>query len=246
MKRDYTRIAVLFPPYGLIHNELCRLAGERSAEAVIFRVPAGDAPVDPESFVGNPDANVRALRTMGGLDTLRRVAAETTTVYPDVVAWACTSGSFIGDGHTLDTQVDVMREAAGVPATTTSVAIIHALRRRNLARLCVLTPYVREVGEPFVGFLESHGFEVLAHGHAGRITDEEIGLLTIDDFAPLVEAVWRPGAEAIVIPCTAVRAGTIAEGLGAACGVPVILANPATLDHAVELARNDTDSFHIE
>lgn len=239
MKRDYTRIAVLFPPYGVIHNELCRLAGERGAEAVIFRVPAGDAPVDPESFVGDPDANVRALRTMGGLDTLRRVAAETTTVDPDVVAWACTSGSFIGDGHTLVHQIDVMREAAGVPATTTSVAIIHALRRRNLARLCVLTPYVRQVGEPFIGFLQSHGFEVLSHGHAGRITDEEIGLLTAGDFAPLVEAVWRPGAEAIVIPCTAVRVGAIAEGLGAACGVPVILANPATLDHAVELARNN-------
>lgn len=239
MKRDYTRIAVLFPPYGLIHNELCRLAGERGAEAVIFRVSAGDAPVDPESFVGNPDANLRTLRTMGALGTLRRAAAETTTVYPDVVAWACTSGSFIGDGLTLDTQVDVMREAAGVPATTTSVAIIHALRRRNLVRVCVLTPYVREVGEPFIGFLESHGVEVLAHGHAGRVTDEEIGMLTIDDFAPLVKAVWRPGAEAIVIPCTAVRAGTIAEGLGAACGVPVILANPATLDHAVELARNN-------
>ena len=236
MKRDYTRIAVLFPPYGLIHNELCCLAGERGAEAVIFRVPAGDTPVDPESFVGSPDANVRALRTMGALDTLRRVAADTTTVHPDVGAWACTSGSFIGDGHTLDTQVDVMREAAGVPATTTSVAIIHALRRRNLVRVCVLTPYVQEVGEPFIGFLESHGVEVLAHGHAGRVTDEEIGMLTIDDFAPLVKAVWRPGAEAIVIPCTAVRVGTIAEGLGAAYGVSVILANPATLDHAMELA----------
>lgn len=52
----------------------------------------------------------------------------------------------------------------------------------------------------------------------------------------LPEAVWRPGAEAIVIPCMAVRVGTIAEGLGAACPLPVILANPATLRHAVELA----------
>ena len=173
---------------------------------------------------------------MGALKTLRRVAAETTTVEPEVVAWACTSGSYIGDGHTLDHQIDALREAAGVPTTTTSVAIIHALRRRNLARLCVLTPYVREVGDPFIGFLKSHGFEVLAHGHAGRVTDEEIGMLTIDDFAPLVEEVWRPGAEAIVVPCTAVRAGTIAEGLGVARGVPVILANPATLDYAVELA----------
>ena len=43
----------------------------------------------------------------------------------------------------------------------------------------------------------------------------------------------------IVIPCTAIRVGTIAEALAAAYGVPVILANPATLDHAMELARKN-------
>ena len=238
MNRDYTRIAVLFPPFGVIHGELCRLAGERGAEAVIFRVPAADTPVDPESFVGNPDASVRAIETMGALDTLRSVAAETSIVHPDVIAWTCTSGSFIGDGHTLDHQIDVLREAAGVPATTTSVAILHALRQGDLRRLCVITPYVREVGEPFIGFLKAHGFEVVAHGHAGRNNDEEIGMLTVGDFAPLVEEIWRPEAEAIVIPCTAVRVGTIAESLGAAYGVPVILANPATFDHAMELAAH--------
>ena len=42
----------------------------------------------------------------------------------------------------------------------------------------------------------------------------------------------------IVIPGTAVRAGPIANTLGAACDIPVIPANPATLDHAVELVRN--------
>ena len=114
MNRDYTRIAVLFPPFGVIHGELCRLAGERGAEAVIFRVPAADTPVDPESFVGNPDASVQAIQTMGALDTLRSVAAETSIVHPDVIAWTCTSGSFIGDGHTLDHQIDVLGEAAGV------------------------------------------------------------------------------------------------------------------------------------
>jgi len=62
MKREYTRIALLFPPCGVIHNELCRHAGERGAQAVNFRVPAANTPVDPESFVDNPGASFRALR----------------------------------------------------------------------------------------------------------------------------------------------------------------------------------------
>ena len=236
MSRDYTRIAVLFPAFGLIHGELCRIAGQHGAEAVIFRVPAAESPVDPETFVGNPGASVQAIETMGGLDTLRSVAAEASVVHPDVIAWTCTSGSFIGDANTLNHQIDVMQEASGVPATTTSAAILEALRQRDVNRVCVLTPYVQEVGEPFIHFLMAHGFEVVAHGHAGRANDEEIGMLTVDDFAPLVEQVWRPEAEAIVIPCTAVRIGAIEDTLGAKHGVPVILANPATIEHAVDLA----------
>ena len=239
MNRDYTRIAVLFPAFGLIHNELCRLAEQHGAEAVIFRVPAeeeGEETVDPASFVGNPDVMAQAIQAMGGLRTLRSVAAEARMTHPDAIAWACTSGSFLGDRDTLNHQVDALQEVAGVPATTTSVAILEALHRHGAKRLCVLTPYPPEVGEPFIHYLERHGFEVLGHGHAGRANDEEIGMLTIDDFAPLIEQVWQPEADAIVIPCTAVRVGTIVDTLRAKYAVPVILANPATIEHAVSLA----------
>ena len=240
MSRDYTRIAVLFPAFGLIHDELCRLAEENRAEAVIFRVPAeadeSEATVDSATFSGNPDNAVKAIHAMGGLDTLRSVAAETRVTHPDAICWACTSGSFHGEGDILTHQVEVLEAASGVPATTTSVAILEALRRRRVRRVCVLTPYVPEVGEPFIGYLERHGFEVLAHGHVGRANDEEIGALTADDFEPLLEACWRDDAQAIVIPCTAVRVGGIVERLGAKYGVPVILANPATIEHAVSIA----------
>ncbi len=237
MEREYTRIAVLFPAFGLVHGELCRIAAEYGAEAVIFRVPASEnANVDPETFVGNPDASIAAVGVMGSLDMLRSVASETPTVRPDVVAWSCTSASFIGEEDTLTHQVEVLSQASGVPATTTSVAILHALRIRGVKRLCVLTPYVPELGEKFLPFLESHGFEVLSHGHAGGSNDEEIGMLTVDDFALLARQAWHPEAEAIVIPCTAVRVGRIVDQLEADYGVPVILANTATIEHAVRLA----------
>ena len=246
VERTYTRIAVLFPAWGLIHNELCRLAEDNGAEAVIFRVPANDAgsqTTDPEDFVGNPDVMVEAIQTMGGLDTLRAIASETRVINPDAICWACTSGSFLGTADTLNYQVDALREAAGVPATTTSVAILEALRRRNIERVCVLTPYVAAVGEPFIQYLERHGLQVLAHAHAGGATDEDIGALTEADFEPLVASVWNADAQAIVIPCTAVRVGGIVERLGETYAVPVILANPATIEHAVELARRADNSM---
>ena len=244
MDRSYTRIAVLFPAWGLIHNELCRLAESNGAEAVIFRVPAREEETqttNPEDFVGNPHVMVESIQSMGGLDTLRAIASDTRVTHPDVICWACTSGSFLGSADSLNHQVDALAQAAGVPATTTSVAILHALRRRGLQRVCVLTPYVAEVGESFIDYLGRHGVQVLSHAHAGQSTDEEIGALDADDFEPLVAQVWNAEAQAIVIPCTAVRVGAIVERLGEVYGVPIILANPATIEHAVELARAKDD-----
>ena len=245
MDRSYTRIAVLFPAYGLIHNELCRLAEDHGAEAVIFRVPAQEEDsqtTDPADFVGNADFMVEAIQTMGGLDTLRSIASETRVTNPDAICWACTSGSFLGNADTRYHQGSALREEAGVPATTTSVAILEALRRREITRVCVLTPYVPAVGEPFVRYLERHKVQVHAHAHAGQSTDEEIGVLTEVDFEPLVASVWNDDAQAIVIPCTAVRVGGIVDRLAEVFGVPVILANPATIEHTVELARGSRPS----
>lgn len=236
--RRRPRVALLFPDFGLIDGELCDLAEKRGAEAVIFRVSAEGGPSDQAEFVGRPELLAGAVSSMGSLENLARVAGSTRLVDPDAVAWVCTSGSFLGPEEVVGEQCAVLTEASGAPSTTTSVAILHALRSHAAQRVVSLTPYPKLLGRAFSDYLERHGLEVLGEAHAGGANDEEISAMTADDFAPLAQEAWRDGAEALVLPCTALRVGQIETRLEGEYGVPIVMANPATIAHAVELAAS--------
>jgi maleate cis-trans isomerase len=228
------RIAVLFPSTGLIDGELCDMAEERGAEALIYKVaPSAVASAD------DPVAVSGMTQEMGAPELLARVAATARDASPDVVVWACTSGSFLVEGGSGAAQASAMSQAAGgVPASTTSLAMLESLRRRSARHVAVVTPYHEAIGKKFVEFLLSNGFEIDGDAHAGCGSDAEVGELTLERLEPLVRAAVGRQSEAIAIPCTAVRRQTLVADLESKFGVPVILANDATLDHAVIIARN--------
>src|SRR5689334_5239016 len=119
--RSMPRIAVLFPEYGVIDGHLHKLAERMGAEIMIFRVPGTEEPTDPNQFLGHPEQLAGAVLSMGSLETLRKVAAQAALVHPDAVAWTCTSGSYLGDPAVIGRQPEVLSQAAGAPATTTSI-----------------------------------------------------------------------------------------------------------------------------
>jgi maleate isomerase len=51
--------------------------------------------------------------------------------------------------------------ASGLPAISTSEAILTALRALKAKKIVLLTPYIDSVNAREVAFLEHHGFEVL-------------------------------------------------------------------------------------
>ena len=123
---------------------------------------------------------------------------------PHVIAWACTSGSFLGDGGSGPAQAQVMSEHAGsIPATTTSLAMLAAARRLRAKDLFVITPYHREIGIKFVDLLQSNEFNVLGDAHAGLGSDYEVGELTTSDFESLASSIPESSCDAVIIPCTA-------------------------------------------
>jgi maleate cis-trans isomerase len=133
------RIAVLFPSTGLIDGELCDMAEERGASALIYKVaPQAIAPAE------DPQAVAAMVTDMGAPATLAAVARTAAAVSPDVVVWACTSGSFLGAGRRGLEQATAMSEAlGGVPATTTSLAITWTSAHALFAALPWSRPIIR-------------------------------------------------------------------------------------------------------
>ena len=127
------------------------------------------------------------------------------TARVDVVAYGCTTGSFYrGPGWDRE-MLDIIRNAAGVPAVATSPSVVEALRFFGARKISVATPYPDWNNKQLRSYLEALGFEVLnvegepraaASGNQG-INDhdpEEVVAFASKACRPEADARARPGA----------------------------------------------------
>jgi maleate cis-trans isomerase len=154
---------------------------------------------------------------------------------PDAVTWACTSGSFVFGLEGARNQASGVAAALGVPASSTSIAFVDALRHLGLHRVAVAASYPEDVARHFVRFLTAGGAEVVSMGSHGIITAAEVGTLQTDQVVAMVKAADHPDAEAVLVPDTAMHTLAIIEELEAAISKPVLTANQVTVWKGLQL-----------
>jgi maleate cis-trans isomerase len=179
--------------------------------------------------VGEDAHRVDALLDLGRPERLAEGAAELAPANPDAVMWACTSGSFVFGPEGARKQADGVAAELGVPASSTSIAFVDALRALGLKRVAVAASYPEDVARHFVGFLTAGGAEVVSMGSHGIVTAAEVGTLAPDRVIAMAQAADHPDAEAVLIPDTAMHTLTIVDELEAAVGKPVLTANQVTV-----------------
>jgi maleate cis-trans isomerase len=185
--------------------------------------------------VGEDAHRVDALLDLGSDARLADGAAQLADENPDAVMWACTSGSFVFGPKGAQDQVSAVAAAAGVPASSTSIAFVDALRHLGIRRVAVAASYPDDVAQHFVAFLRAGGAEVVSMGSHGIYTAAEVGTLVADQVAAMVIAADHPDAEAVLVPDTAMHTLAIIGKLEAAVGKPVLTANQVTVWKGLEL-----------
>ena len=150
------------------------------------------------------------------------------------VAYGCTSGSYVL-GPTGDAAIiEQMRNAAGVPATTTSTAVVAALRALGVQSVAVLSPHIDELNARLQAYLQTVGFSVAAM--VGLNLRCDIEAFEPAETCEIVESqVDRPDADAVFISCTGMRTAAIIDDLESSLGKPVVTANQATLWRLAQL-----------
>lgn len=179
---------------------------------------------------------VPELRELGSPEKLAEGAALLTRHRPAAVVWACTSGSFVFGRDGAAEQVDRLAAAAGVPASSTSLAFVHALAALGCARVAVAASYPRAIAELFVDFLAAHGVDVVAMGEAGIDTAAEVGRLTPEQVQALALGNDAPEAAALLIPDTAMHTVARVDALERLLGKPVLTANAVTVWEGLRIA----------
>jgi len=185
--------------------------------------------------VGEDAHRVDALLDLGRADRLAEGAAQLADAKPDAVMWACTSGSFVFGPEGARDQASGVATAAGVPASSTSIAFVDALRHLGVARVAVAASYPEDVARHFVDFLTAGGVDVVAMGSHGIVTATEVGTLDSERVVAMVTAADHPDAQAVLVPDTAMHTLAIIGELEAAVGKPVLTANQVTVWKGLQL-----------
>lgn len=185
------------------------------------------------------DHSMAALRATSEIGALTAGVERMLRWRPEVVVWCCTSGSFVrGRAHALD-QIAAIEAAAGVPATSTSLAFVEALTALGIGEVAIVGPYPAEAVDAFASFLGEWGIAVAEAIPLGCVGPSVSERLDDHDVERAIESL-APGL-AVLLPDTAVWGIEILLPLAPRLSRPLLVANQVTLWHAFDTIGIDTD-----
>lgn len=216
------KIGVIYPADGLLDDELWAL------------VPEGVTPFVTREEVPPEDVTLEVVIRVAESRGIEDAARCLSVIRPHVLAYFCTSATF-ARGVGGDMEIAQRIQAAGkAPATTTSTATIRALQAIEAEAVAVATPYIDEINERLVVFLESNGFTVI--NLEGMRLGSGIGEVPLGRIYRFARRADREGADALFIACTNFRTVGILEELEEDLGKPVLSANQVTMWDALRIA----------
>ncbi|MEU1402169.1 decarboxylase [Streptomyces sp. NPDC005728] len=186
--------------------------------------------------IGVDAHRVDALREMGSAERLAAGMEELRLTGAETVVWACTSGSFVYGWEGAQEQVRALARVAGMPASSTSFAFVHAAREIGVRRVAVGATYPEEVAVLFADFLRAGGLEVVAVRSSGIITAAEVGTWGEEEVLTLARVADVPDAEAVLLPDTALHTAAHLPVLEKALSKPVLTANQVSVWEGLRLA----------
>jgi maleate isomerase len=153
-----------------------------------------------------------------------------------LIVWNGTAGSWLGIDH--DRRLcEAIERGTGIPATTSTMAILDAVRACGIRRLAIVTPYTADVNERIAAVYE--GFGIRSAGAVGRglTVNRSFADLSEDEIVRMIgEAAAMPGADGVAVVCTNMRGARAAAEAERRLKVPVLDSVAVTVGHALRLA----------
>ena len=218
MDNNQRRIGVLLPPGNVsVEREFSRFA----PEGVAFNYNRLSRPVSVST----------KSSMLSMVESLERTARDLAQTNPELMLFACTSGSFLEGRGKEDQLARRINDYTGVPAITTSMAVVDALSALGLKRVYMITPYPDEINDEEVEFLGHYGVEVVGYdSFRCDVTD----LTAAVPSSAVTELTLRHRAEiatcdGLFISCTQLLTMDQIDSLESTLGCSVVTSNQATL-----------------
>ena len=202
-------------------------------------VPSVNTVVEPEGCALLPEGfavyATRMRNSRSDADDMAQMCAhvdrgvdELLSANVDVIAFACTAGSFFEGTDGEETLRDRLRGGSRIEAVTTAGAVAGALHALDAQRVSMVTPYIPELNDLEVKFLEGWGFDVVSQAGMGILTAFDIGVVPLAETYRFAREHVAAGADALFISCTNLRTMDVIQALEEDLGIPVVTSNQAT------------------
>jgi maleate isomerase len=173
------------------------------------------------------EVSLDMARMISEHETLRAAVRALHAVQPEAVAYACTSGSFVGGTAGERAMCTAMSEAAALPAVTTSGALLEALAEIGARQIAIVTPYTKSVTDALEDFLGEAGVAVTGRAYLGLT--REIWRVPYRDVVEMARNAVVGAADALFISCTNLPTYDVIPQLEAELRLPVLSANQVTI-----------------
>lgn len=221
--------------------------GARARIGLIY--PAPGWVMEPEFNAMSPEGVITCTTRISLLETnekyLSKIGEEALNAVDllmqaplDSIILGCTSGSFIGGNqYDLDLIGAMEKISNGVPATTTSRAVVEALNTLGVKKIAVATPYIEEVNVKCKKFLEECGFQVVNIKGLDLLYDKDIDNQSLESVYRFAKDTDTKDAEAVVILCTGLKSIPVIETLERDLNKPVISAIQASFWKCLRMCK---------
>ena len=157
----------------------------------------------------------------------------------DCVVYGCTSGTIAAGFNSIEQKVKSAKPMAHV--TTPSTAAIKALKKLDIKKIYIFTPYSKKLNDEVIEYFKSEGFEITSKSYFDIEADYDIGKVDQDYLFKVLSNVNLNGADALFVSCTALPVLQIIDKLEKKLNTTVLSSNQALIwDTLVKIKKNDS------
>ena len=157
----------------------------------------------------------------------------------DCVVYGCTSGTIAAGYSSIENKIKKAKPTAKV--TTPSTASLKALKKFNIKKVAIFTPYPKKLNDEVINFFKKEKFQITANSYFDIESDIDIGKVDPDYLYEVLLKMDLNGADALFISCTALPALSIIDKLEKKLNKIVLSSNQALIwDTLKKIGINDS------
>ena len=157
----------------------------------------------------------------------------------DCVAYGCTSGTIAAGYNSIEEKIKKAKPDSSV--TTPSTAGVNALKKLNIKKISVFTPYPKKLNDEVVAFFKNEKFEIISNSYFDIESDIDIGKVDPDYLYDVLINMDHKDADALFVSCTALPVLSIIDRLEKKLNKFVLSSNQALIwDTLEKIGKNNS------